>query len=47
MTHCQQQRGSTFENTVEALELSGVLLNKVSAVFFNLHWQKPMRNSMK
>lgn len=27
----------TFENTVEALELSGVLLNKVSAVFFNLH----------
>jgi len=27
----------TFENTIEALELSGVLLNKVSAVFFNLH----------
>jgi len=27
----------TFENTIEALESSGVLLNKVSAVFFNLH----------
>ena len=26
----------TFENTIEALESSGRLLNKVSAVFFNL-----------
>src|SRR5690554_3551020 len=26
-----------FENTIEALELSGRLLNKVSAVFFNLY----------
>ena len=26
-----------FENTIEALELSGSLLNKVSAVFFNLY----------
>lgn len=27
----------TFENTIEALELSGVLLEKVSSVFFNLY----------
>lgn len=27
----------TFENTIEALELSGVLLDKVSSVFFNLY----------
>lgn len=27
----------TFENTIEALELSGVLLEKVSTVFFNLY----------
>ncbi len=27
----------TFNNTIEALEFSGVLLKKVSSVFFNLH----------
>lgn len=33
---CEQTEKPTFENTIEALELSGETLNKVSAVFFNL-----------
>lgn len=33
----QSQEPATFENTIEALELSGELLNKVSNVFYNLY----------
>ena len=31
------KNAATFSNTIEALEFSGVLLKKVSSVFFNLH----------
>lgn len=33
---CEQSEQPTFQNTIEALELSGETLGKISAVFFNL-----------
>ena len=33
----ESKEAPTFANTIEALDYSGVLLNKVSAVFFNLY----------
>ena len=35
-TICQNPATPTFANTIEAMEYSGALLDKVSSVFFNL-----------
>ena len=37
----------TFSNTIEALDFSGNLLDRLSSIFFNLNSQKPMMKCKK